>query len=324
MPSDVVGSLIHAEHEPLSFEVAREAGSPAENGSDKNEASGDREHALSLFKEGSAALEAKQYERAIHLFQESVRLNPDNADAWHDLGVAHLFLDQYDECLSNFLEAVKRNPKDARLWRSVGSAYSILKKYPDALASYQEAVGIDPQYALAWYDLGLTYDNMHDYEQAVRGFRQAVTLDPRYSEAWYKLGADLNVLGRYDESISALRRAVDINPDYADAWFFLGSTYDSMKRYDEAIAAWKTELGLKSKEASISDASLWSSIGNAYYSQSDLKNAEQATKKALDLEVALPSHSSSDDALIQGILLSLYVICNKMENTARPISTCNP
>jgi tetratricopeptide (TPR) repeat protein len=312
VPSDVVVSLILVEHEPLSFESAEDAGPQARNGSEADEGSRDRERASSLFKDGSAALEAKEYERAIHLFQESVRLNPDDAYGWHGLGLAHFHLDQYDQCLTNFLEATKRNPKDAGLWRSVGAAYSILKKYPDALSAYQEAVGIDPRDASAWYGLGLTYDDLHNYEQAIRGFKQAVSLDPLYSDAWYKLGAGLNVLGRYDESVPALRKAVDINPDYADAWYFLGSTYNDMKRYDEAIAAWKTELGLKSKDASISDASLWSSIGNAYYSLSDLKNAEQATKKALDLEVALPSHSSSDDALIQSILLSLYVIYNKM------------
>jgi len=69
-----------------------------------------------LDSDGLIALNAKQYEQAIHAFKEAIHLNPEDADAWHGLGVAHELLEQFEESPSDFKEAVKYAPKDKTFW----------------------------------------------------------------------------------------------------------------------------------------------------------------------------------------------------------------
>jgi tetratricopeptide (TPR) repeat protein len=269
----------------------------------------DHDKAASLDSDGLIALNAKQYEQAIHAFKEAIRLNPEDADAWHGVGVAHELLEQFEESTSDFKQAVKYAPDNKTFWLSLGFAYSARNKNEDALSALQEAVEIDPEYATGWFWLGKIYDALHNYDQSLRCYKNATLYKPDYAEAWYELGVASK---NEDESIAALKRAVTLKPDYAAAWIRLGSTYDTMKRYDEAIAAWKEELGLKATDANVSDAKLWYYIGGDYSNLNDFKNAKQADMKALDLEKTSQYHTTDDNQLIPSICLSLSQIYEKM------------
>lgn len=117
IPSDAVQKLTSSAGKLISLDSVT-------NKSVGDDASVDHDKATSLDSDGLIALNAKQYEQAIHAFKEAIRLNPEAADAWHGLGVAHELLEQFEESTSDFKEAVKYAPKDKTFWLSLGFAYS--------------------------------------------------------------------------------------------------------------------------------------------------------------------------------------------------------
>jgi S1-C subfamily serine protease len=311
IPSDVVESLVSSTHDQLSFDAVRSIHGASSTSAPPNEASHDHQKAQSMVDDGLKEVEAKHYEQAIHTLKDAIHIDPENADAWHALGVAHSFLGQIDESVVDFKEAVKYAPAYEGYWVSLGLGYRWLSKHEEALSALQEAVGIDPSDATAWLYLGKTFDALHNYDQSLRCYRNATQNRPDYAEAWYELGiASKNE----NEAISALNRAVAIRPNYADAWYFLGSKYNTLKQYDKAIAAWKNELDLKSTDAIVSDARIWHYIASAYYYLNDFKNAEQADQKALDLAYHTnPTIGAThDNMLIPSICQSLSLTYDKM------------
>ena len=50
-------------------------------------------------------------ERAIREFQAALRINPTNASAHYDLGVAYRKLGQWDKAIADLTKAIELNPK---------------------------------------------------------------------------------------------------------------------------------------------------------------------------------------------------------------------
>jgi S1-C subfamily serine protease/cytochrome c-type biogenesis protein CcmH/NrfG len=305
IPSDEVKSLLSSPQELVSFDAVISAHGASTRSAPPSNASPDHKEAKSLIDSGLKAINSKEYEQAVHDFKAALAIDQENADSWHGLGIAHAFLGQIEESSIDFAQAVKYAPNDEGYWVSLGVAYRDLSKYAEAQSALQEAVGISPTDATAWLYLGKTYDALHNRAQAVRCYERVTSITPSDAEAWYQLGET-------SESIAALRKAVELKPDYAKAWAALALDLDSAKQYDQAVGAWKKLLAVKYDDAFLSDARIWWFIGGAYSNLSDLKSAEQAYLEALQIEQALPAHTSADNDLIGNIFEALYLTDSKM------------
>lgn len=317
IPAETVETLIVSTYAPVSFDAFRNSGiKNVDNASDKNPAFSD-ERMDALVMEGHKLLAEKEYERAIHDFEEAIRIRSENAAAWNGLGWAHSSLNQHEEAVTDLRQALKYAPEWEECWISLGVEYLILSKPSDALVALQRAVGIKATDARAWLYLGKTYVILHSDEQATRCFKQATSIEPTNAEAWYELGT----VSIGDDSIGALTKALELKPDYADAWHSLASSLNNVasslnnaKRYEDAIVVWKKVLELKPMDTYLTDtrARVWWRIGGAYENLNELENATQAYLKALHLEQALPYHTDDDNNLIGYIFEALYLTYSKM------------
>jgi S1-C subfamily serine protease/cytochrome c-type biogenesis protein CcmH/NrfG len=305
IPSGEVRSLVSSAHEMVSFDTLKTPHNDAAKDRSRSQQNADQKRAESLVDEGIKAIESKQYEQAVHILKEAIGLDPENANAWHGLGVAHTFLGQPEESVGDFKAAVKYNPSYEGYWISLGLGYLTLNRYADALPALQEAVGIRPSDAIAWLYLGKTYDSMHNHDQSLRCYQQATSLDPDNAQAWYELG-------QASGSIAAFNKSVQLKPDYAKAWAGLALAYDNDKHYEDAIAAWKKLLTLKADDTFLTPARIWWFIGGAYEKLNDLKGAEQGYLEALQTAQAMPYHTSADNDLIGNVFEALYLTYDKM------------
>lgn len=84
---------------------------------------------------------------------------------------------QYDQAIDAFYNEIKVNPKDANAWRELGVAFykkGDLIKAEDAL---KQAIAIKPDARANLY-LGLTYEKQQDYSRAIDAYRGALALKP--------------------------------------------------------------------------------------------------------------------------------------------------
>jgi tetratricopeptide (TPR) repeat protein len=89
--------------------------------------------ALRGYREG----EAGKHEQAVQAFREAIRLKPDYADAWYNLGVANRESGQYQEAVQACREAIRLKPDDAEAWYNLGVAYARQGNRSKVMEAYQ-------------------------------------------------------------------------------------------------------------------------------------------------------------------------------------------
>ena len=133
IPSDEIKPLLASGHQQLSLDAVQSLETPAAANTTAGSTVDDEREADSLVAEGHKSVASKEYERAIHDFEEAIRINKENPAAWNGLGIAHSLLDQHDEAIADFKQAVKYAPNWEECWVSLGVEYLIVNKPNDAL-----------------------------------------------------------------------------------------------------------------------------------------------------------------------------------------------
>jgi len=74
--------------------------------------------------------------------------------------------------------ALRLEPQNATLWLNLGTLQRTTGAFSSAETSFEKAIAIDPINALAHYNLGAVHDAQGDYDDAIEEYRRALVLDP--------------------------------------------------------------------------------------------------------------------------------------------------
>ncbi len=72
-------------------------------------------------------------------YQKAGKFDPDDADAWNNMGVTYGKAGEYKKAIDCFQKAVELNPEYASAWHNMGSAYKGLGKHKKVTECYQKA-----------------------------------------------------------------------------------------------------------------------------------------------------------------------------------------
>ncbi len=95
--------------------------------------------ALVLYSQG-------KYDDAIKAYDEAIKLDPKNKEAFFNRGLALAALDKFDEAIKDYDKATKLDPKNKEAFYNMGLALVALGKCSEAIKAYDEAVTLDPNY----------------------------------------------------------------------------------------------------------------------------------------------------------------------------------
>jgi adenylate cyclase len=185
--------------------------------------------------------------RAIDLFEEAVRLEPDYARAHAGLGLAwavvhHTTPDiRPDDALARAAAAAGRaielDPTLPDAHAALGYTYVWLWRWDDALRELEQAVALNPNHSGSrqWYGELLAQTGRP--AEAEAQLRQAVALDPLSAVAHGNLGLVLLLGGRVNEAIAQLEATQRMDPALAFPLILLHRAYLLTGRYDDARTA---------------------------------------------------------------------------------------
>jgi tetratricopeptide (TPR) repeat protein len=176
---------------------------------------------------------------AIELYQQSLRINPNNAEAHLNIGNAALQLGRVAEAREQYQEAVRLRPGFAEAHHNLGVALSRLGQWQEAKEQWEQAVRIDPNYADALVNLGTALAQVGDLEGAVGHLTRALQIEPDNVEALDDLGNVMMGLGRVQEAIGYYEQALRLKPDSAQAHNNMGIALTRLGRVAEAIPHWE-------------------------------------------------------------------------------------
>ena len=164
-------------------------------------------------------------------------LESTDADEWLKLGNAHASLNQLDEALAAYQTVLRIKPDKAAAYTNIGVVYYQAGKFDDAVAQMQKALEIEPDDAETYYMLGATYVQQQQLDDAEKAFNRAIELKPDLAPAYTGLGNVQLARKNFADAAKTLQKATALQPDQAEAWLALGQAHSLQGNKTEATAA---------------------------------------------------------------------------------------
>ena len=272
--------------------------------------------------------QAGRLQEAEARYQDVLRIDPENIDALHFLGVAAYQQGRHEEAGRLISQALSREARNAPAHNNLGNVLVEQGRLEEAIASFEEAIALqsdyvdahvnlaavrvsrnEPDKAVACYERALSaapdlpklHFNLANVlarqgrlEEAVARYRRTIALDPDLAEAHAVLGNALMDLGRFGEAIESYRKAVALKPGFPEAYSNLGNALRQIGRPEEAVACCRRALALKSDFA----AALFN-LGIALKDLDRLEEAIGSYREALELEPGFAAgHYNLGDVLV--------------------------
>lgn len=207
-----------------------------------------------LIKEGSAASEAGEFDRAIELFNAALAMNITSEQA--------------------SIAVMNR-----------GNNYRGKHDLEKALRDYEQAITLDPRNAGAYVNRAAALSQKGEREDAIKDEDQAIRLNPNQWEAYFNRATDLWAEGRLDEAIADLERVMKLNPGFVASYTGRAALYRRKGENDKAISDYNKaiEIDPNSAEAYVGRAN--ARIQKKQYTEAtnDLERAAQLNPKRLDV-----------------------------------------
>ena len=137
-----------------------------------------------------------RYALAIESLETTVRLQPDYAMGFVNLGGIYTKLGQYDRAGTYLQRAVQLNPDNSPVRRRLGELYLATGRYTEATRELLEALRLFPNDATLYYYLGQSLAAEGRQDDALEALQRATLLDIGFADAFYRLATVARKAGR--------------------------------------------------------------------------------------------------------------------------------
>ena len=239
---------------------------------------------------------------AIAVYQEAIKVQPNNPVVYLSLARVQIFAGQYQEALENAENALLLSTNSSMAYAIRGWALTRLGDTALAEVAIKKAIEIDPNngQAHAYYAelLGEMYlANTGPFgaiDLAIEESRVATSLTPNSMEANYARGYILEITDNREQAVQSYLAAININPNIPEFHLALGRTYKVLGAIGNAIDEYTLANTLNPSDP-IPD--LYTS--RAYATIGDFAKAIQSAELAV-------SNAPTDAYMIGNLGLMLY------------------
>lgn len=163
------------------------------------------EHVDNYFEQGLARMDAGDYEGAIALFDNAIKLSlGDIAEVYVCRGEAFGYLGRWQDAEQSINEALRHQPYLATAYNERGNVRRFQGQIEDAIADYTMAIHIDATYYEAYYNRALAYEECKQFDDAEDDLTHTLAFNPMVSQAYEARGRVRAVLYDFDGAIADL------------------------------------------------------------------------------------------------------------------------
>ena len=213
-------------------------------------------------------LEQNESDRAIEVYRQGVKHNPQNPNYTFALAKALATQKKWVRACNNFRRTAKLKPS-AKVYTQWGIAKYELNEYDHAQELLQQAAKLKPT-AQIYYYLGLTMLGLEQETQAISCWKQAIALEKDHVLAYYQLGLLWQKQEQWESAPSAYRQVISIKPDFVPALINMGLVQRKLEQFDLSVACYRRAIALAVKGSTLEEDAF------AGYEQT-LKEYPQAT-----------------------------------------------
>ena len=202
-------------------------------------------NASALLRAAVAHHQAGALEKARGLYEQALRLSPQDHNALHWLGVLLCSTGEAETGVQHIRKAIDAFPRFPEAHYNLGVILQRLGKAESALANFDQALAIDPTHFGALLNRASLLRTLGRQSESLAGLDAALAVQPRNPLVLYNRGNILLDLKRYDEALSSYDRALAAKADFPEALNNRGDALRFLRRYDEALLSYERALAFK-------------------------------------------------------------------------------
>jgi tetratricopeptide (TPR) repeat protein len=184
--------------------------------------------------QGVALFDRGQYQEALREFQEASYADPNNPDAYYNLGATHHQLgklrnqpEDLAQAETCYRQCLDRNPNHRDCHRGLAVLLAEQGRTEEAFRSVQSWVDQQPTSAEPKIELARLHEEFGNRAAAKERLIEALTADPQNAREWTALGRIREQSGEYAQALANYQRSLEINssqPEVAARVLALQST----------------------------------------------------------------------------------------------------
>jgi tetratricopeptide (TPR) repeat protein len=193
--------------------------------------------------------EKKQYDAAVEAWEKAVALDPGDARAHNNFGIALAGAGRMGEAIEEYRKSLTLNANSSQTENNLGSALAEKGNLEEARSHFENALRINPDNASAAVNLGnaLAAEGGHT-EQAIALLTRALEVQPNSPDGQNGLGVVLAHEGNLAEATEHLLKAVALAPQDAGYRYNLGRVYAAQSRFAEALPQFEEAATLTKRQ----------------------------------------------------------------------------
>jgi len=215
------------------------------------------------------------FKPAVATFNKALRLAPDTAMYWNNLGETHREMGEQARAIECYRSAIRYRAEYAEAFSNWGAVLIALGEYAEAERRLLHAVEINPGMVNALYNLSVLYINTDSPEKAHQMLERILGMDPNNSDALANLAYLRQQENRFESARDYYLRALAIDPSHSNALLNLASLYFDNRHYRDAAKYFH-----KVTERNPQDFDAWLGLARSQMKMSYFHDACKAFKRA--------------------------------------------
>ena len=130
-----------------------------------------------LFKKGINLMADEKLEEAVSVFEQALRIEPDNIETLMKLGYARFHLDDHGEALKVYDKILDIDVTNPEAWNLKGLVHYEQKNFSKALDSVDKAIESDPTYGMAWYNKACFLSLLNQVPESLESLKRSIEID---------------------------------------------------------------------------------------------------------------------------------------------------
>ena len=122
-------------------------------------------------------IDDQRWEDAIFELEKVLDGEPENYDAYYDLGHVMFELGDYESAISNFENVTEYRQDSELLYYALAQAYEANNEIDKAISNYLKSIAVNDKFSLAYKKVAVLFMARNDFEDAIEYFEDYIKFD---------------------------------------------------------------------------------------------------------------------------------------------------
>lgn len=240
------------------------------------------------------------FDKALNLTDEALKLNPNFVEAYISRGNIYLKKGNGTEAIKNFQKAIDLAPTNPEPMVLKAKVYILITNYNESTTLLNEAIKVDPSYSPVYREFAELNATLKNYSKAAEYYSQYIKASEITLEKQKRFASILYINKEYDRSINILTDVNSKEPNNASTIRILAYSYLRKGAIDSSKSYFEMLFQLPSVEYLATD----------YENYADLLNQTGNDSLAVQYLLKIPK----TDSTRQDVYGKVAVICFKKKN----------